>query len=197
MCAAAGLTERYFYESFINSEDLLTQCYRQVNADLLVAMRAAAGHPPSPVLERMRAGLLVYLEELRRHRASARLFLIEMANVSPATEALASASLDEFGALLCEIVQADPGFRGPISPLLLRGVVGGGLHIAQAWVANGCTESVEVVAGAALWRLGPSGGGKTHQKRRNNRAVSWHAGCSRKYNLARLSPASTRTGIRR
>ncbi len=149
VCEAAGLTERYFYESFANSEDLLTACYRQVNASLLAKMREAAGSPSTPVLERIRAGLLVYLHELRAHRAAARLFLIELANVSPATEALASASLDAFGALLTEIVQAGPG-RGPIPPLLLRGVVGGGLHIAQAWVAGGCREAVDDVAEAAL-----------------------------------------------
>ena len=150
VCEAAGLTERYFYESFANSADLLTQCFQQVNAHLLDKMREAAGSPNSPVLERMRAGLLVYLNELRRHRASARLFLIEMANVSPATEALASASLDEFGALLTEIVEAGPGLSASLSPLLLRGVVGGGLHVAQAWVANGCAENIEDVADAAL-----------------------------------------------
>ena len=150
VCEAAGLTERYFYESFANSEDLLTQCFKEVNAGLLVKMREAAGSPSDPVLRRMRAGLLVYLNELRRHRASARLFLIELANVSPATEALASASLDEFGALLTEIIQAGPGDQRPVPPLLLRGVVGGGLHIAQAWVADGCTGSVEDVADAAL-----------------------------------------------
>ena len=150
VCAAAGLTERYFYESFVNSEDLLCQCFVQVNADLMVKIRAAAGGPADSVLERLRAGLLVYLNELRTHRAAARLFLIEMANVGPAAEALASASLDEFGALLTEIVEAARDPDDMVSRLLLRGVVGGGLHIAQAWVAGGCTESIEAVAETAL-----------------------------------------------
>src|ERR1700734_2808287 len=34
VCAAAGLTERYFYESFANSEMLLAACYDAVTREL-------------------------------------------------------------------------------------------------------------------------------------------------------------------
>ena len=68
-------------------------------------------------------------------------------SVSEATEALVSASLDEFGALLMGIL-TEGGVAS--ETLLLRGVIGGGLHIARAWIATGYAESGDAVADAAL-----------------------------------------------
>ncbi len=150
ICAAAGLSERYFYESFNNGEDLLRQCFARVNGDLVAQLRVAGARGPGAIAQRIRAAVLVYLDHLRRDPAAARLFLIEMANVSPAAEALFLASLDEFGSLLMDVLRSDPGFHDRVSPLLLRGVIGGGLHIARAWISTGCTEPVEDVADAFL-----------------------------------------------
>ncbi len=61
VCNAAGLTERYFYESFSNGEDMLQQCFRLVTSELILTMRETAenavGHPRM----RVRAALLTYL----------------------------------------------------------------------------------------------------------------------------------------
>lgn len=148
VCERAGLTERYFYESFANSEDLLQACFLHVTRDLLARMRAASAAAEPTGLDRVRAGLRVYFTALREHPAAARVFLIELASVSPATEALVSASLDEFGALLLDVLQ--PGPNAIVSPLLLRGVVGGGLHIAQAWISSAYAASTEEAVEAAL-----------------------------------------------
>ena len=146
VCVTAGLTERYFYESFVNGEELLRQCFLAVEDDLLTKMRAATREEASSVYERARSALLVYLDQIRLDPVTTRVFLIEMANVSPAAEALVSESLDRFGSLLMEVLSADPRFASRPSPLLLRGIVGGGLHIVQAWIATGYVESIETVA---------------------------------------------------
>ncbi len=150
VCDVAGLTERYFYESFVNSEDLLCACFSQVTTEILAAMRRAADHHGGPPMARVRAGLLVYLKSLRGNPAATRVFLFEMASVSPRTEALVSQSHDAYGALLTQVMASDPSFDPKVSRLLLRGVIGGGLHVAQAWIAGGYAEDVEVVADIAL-----------------------------------------------
>ncbi len=150
VCNAAGLTERYFYESFENGEDLLRQCFEEVNRALIARMRQAAVADGRPPLERIRAGLLVYFGQIRDNPAGARVFLVEMESVSPATEALVSQSLDEFGALLMEIFCDSQAPCVPHARLLLRGVIGGGLHVARAWIATGYADSVEAVAEVAL-----------------------------------------------
>ena len=120
-------------------------------------MTAAARTDGRPPLARLHAALLVYFGQIRENPAGARVFLLEMASVSPATEAFVSASLDAFGTLLVDIFRDAPGFDENHSRLLLRGVIGGGLHIARAWIANGYQESVEDVADAALRLYGLMG----------------------------------------
>ena len=148
VCAAAGLTERYFYESFTGSEDLLQACFREVTRDLLAKVREAALRPGPPD-ERVRAGLRVYYGELRKTPTSARVFLIEIASVSQAIDALVAESLDAFGSLLLDALEGTKGRPAP-SPLLLRGVVGGGLHIAQAWINSGYAAPIAEVIEAAM-----------------------------------------------
>ena len=146
VCHKAGLTERYFYESFTNGEDLLKQCFLEVNRALVVRMRDAAVQDGRAPLDRIRAALLVYFQQIKENPAGSRVFLIEIASVSAATDALVSQSLDEFGVLLLDVLAVDR----PPSPLLLRGVIGGGLHIARAWIGTNYAESVESVAEVAL-----------------------------------------------
>ena len=149
VCAAAGLTERYFYEWFENSEDMLRQCFRRVTSELIERVRGTARNTYGGEGERARAALLTYLEHLKANPSAARFFLVEMASISHETDSLVSSSLDEFGCLLLEVMGRDPS-RHDLPPLLLKGVVGGGLHIARAWAMNGLTESTGEVADSAL-----------------------------------------------
>ena len=101
-------------------------------------------------MDRIRAGVIVYFTEIKRNPEAARVFLLEMVGVSAATDAVVSSNLDTFGELLMEAARADGADgRGP-SPLLLRGVVGGGLHIAQAWIASGYAAPLDEVTDAAM-----------------------------------------------
>ncbi len=149
VCDAAGLTERYFYESFANGEDMLQQCFKLVTSRLIAKMHETAETAGGGRRKRVRAALLRYLEALKADPPAARLFLLSMASVSPATDALVSSNLDEFGCLLLEVLGRQES-RDEVPPLLLTGVIGGGLHIARAWVANGFAENVGDVADTAL-----------------------------------------------
>ncbi|MEJ2863713.1 TetR/AcrR family transcriptional regulator [Actinomycetospora flava] len=58
VCRAAGLTERYFYESFARREDLLEALFDSVAADALdLAVRAADAVPPARLEDRSRAAI--------------------------------------------------------------------------------------------------------------------------------------------
>ena len=98
VCDAAGLTERYFYESFSNSEDLLCACFQEAADRLLMRVRRAGLQGGGAPMERVRAGVLEYLRHLQAEPAAARVFLIEMSSVSARADALVSASLDRFAA---------------------------------------------------------------------------------------------------
>jgi AcrR family transcriptional regulator len=83
VCDQAGLTERYFYESFENSEALFAACYETVSlaqlASVLGAGAAAevSGGADAVRAERMRIMLGAFFRRLKRDPRAAKLFLME------------------------------------------------------------------------------------------------------------------------
>jgi AcrR family transcriptional regulator len=150
VCEAAGLTERYFYESFANSEELLIATYNAVTFSLLGEMIEAARQAGGDRLERARAMLQTYFAALQREPRSARVFLVEIRGVSRAVDKAFDSSLRAIGEQVGRIVGAEG--TSP-DPLLAAGVVGGVLHIALHWIEDGYTPGIEVVTETAL-RLG-------------------------------------------
>ena len=145
VCDAAGLTERYFYESFANSEALLAASYRAVTSVLLRELEEVGAATPGDPADRVRAILTYYFRALANDPRSARLFLVEIAGVSAELDRVFAASLDSFGALILRT------FGGKAAdPLIRKAVVGGVIHLALDWVARSYVEPVEVVADAAL-----------------------------------------------
>jgi AcrR family transcriptional regulator len=150
VCDAAGLTERYFYESFVNSEALLAACYETITKrfmeGLLKAGAEGAGKRASRA-ERMRTMLHAYFTTLRREPRSAQVFLTEIRGIGPVVDAAFESSLREFGRHIRETMAPDAGERLVI---LEAGVVGGVMHIALRWIAEGYRPSVAKVTAAAL-----------------------------------------------
>jgi AcrR family transcriptional regulator len=145
VCAAAGLTERYFYESFANSEALLVETYRAVTGALLAELQAAAQAASGGASAKVRAILDAYLEALKRDPRSARVFLVEVAGVSAALDKVFAASLDAFGLLIARTLGGGEG-----DALLRTAVVGGVIHLAISWVASGYAAPAGEVADAAM-----------------------------------------------
>ena len=150
VCEAAGLTERYFYESFANSDELLVAAYNEVTARVRAALRKAAEAAGRGRNARARAMLHTYFGILRNDERLARLFLVEIRGVSAQVDAAIDASLqdigdDVFGALAPAGAAADP--------LLQAGLIGGVLHIALRWIADEYRCPVDKVVDAAM-RLG-------------------------------------------
>lgn len=145
VCECAGLTERYFYESFANSEALLVASYRAVTGVLLKELDEVGSTTPGDCAERVRAILGRYFHALRGDPRSARLFLVEIAGVSAELDRVFAASLDAFGLLLQRTFGGGGG-----DALLRKAVVGGVVHLALDWVARGYEEPLDDVADAAL-----------------------------------------------
>jgi AcrR family transcriptional regulator len=139
VCEAAGLTERYFYESFENSEDLLVTSFNAVTYAVLDEITAAA-----------RAMLDAYFSALQRSPASARVYLVEIRGVSREVDKAFDAALRAIGAEVARQI-APPGAEA--DALLEAGIVGGVIQIALRWVDCGYQPPLEVVTDTAL-RLG-------------------------------------------
>jgi AcrR family transcriptional regulator len=147
VCEAAGLTERYFYESFANSEDLLIASYNAVTYSVFGEIRAAAETAGLTRLERARAMLHAYFAALQRDPRSARVFLVEIRGVSRAVDKAFDASLRAIGA---EVGRISGTETGDADPLLQAGVVGGVIHIALRWIEDGYTPGIDSAVDSAM-----------------------------------------------
>jgi len=149
VCEEAGLTERYFYESFENSEDLLITSYNAVTYAVFGEIAAAAGTAGKARGERARAMLHAYFAALQRDPLSARVFLVEIRGVSRAVDKAFDTSLRAIG----QEVARHAGPAAAADELLQAGIVGGVMHIALRWIDQGYQPPIESVTETAL-RLG-------------------------------------------
>jgi AcrR family transcriptional regulator len=147
VCEAAGLTERYFYESFANSEDLLIACFNAVTYAVLEEILAAARMAGPDAEDRSRAMLHAYFAALQRDPRSARVFLVEIRGVSRAVDKAFDAALRAIGEAVGRIVDSP---EMAADPLLQAGIVGGVIHIALRWIEDGYTPEIERVTDSGL-----------------------------------------------
>jgi len=157
VCEAAGLTERYFYESFDNSEALLVTSFTAVTYGVFDEIKAAAQAAGRGRVARARAMLSAYFSALQREPASARVFLVEIRGVSREVDRAFDAALRVIGLEVARQM-AVPGAPaeaagGAAEELLQAGVVGGVMHIALRWIDAGYQPPLAVVTDTAL-RLG-------------------------------------------
>jgi AcrR family transcriptional regulator len=147
VCEAAGLTERYFYESFANSEDLLIASYNAVTYSVFGQIRQSGAAGSATRAERARAMLRAYFSALQGAPRSARVFLVEIRGVSRAVDKAFDASLRRIGEEVARIAGPE---AGEPDPLLQAGVVGGVIHIALRWIEDGYTPDIDSVTDSAM-----------------------------------------------
>jgi AcrR family transcriptional regulator len=147
VCEAAGLTERYFYESFANSEDLLIASYNAVTYSVFGQIRQSGAAGSATRAERARAMLRAYFAALQGAPRSARVFLVEIRGVSRAVDKAFDASLRRIGEEVARIAGPE---AGEPDPLLQAGVVGGVIHIALRWIEDGYTPDIDSVTDSAM-----------------------------------------------
>src|SRR5580692_6145866 len=112
ICAEAGLTARYFYESFPSREAIFVEAYRAAQNELMSRMTTTArgGRDPS------RAALTAFFAGLQGNPGLARVFLID---IDDHTGALRIASF-EGGKKLAKAF----GLKAE-HPLMIAGIIGG------------------------------------------------------------------------
>lgn len=153
VCAAAGLTDRYFYESFDSLEALLAAVYRTLMERLRERLlhsadRAAARQAGARDIERqVAAGLRIWFDLVRDARF-ARIVLREVLGVSREIDALYEACTREFAEITVAPLHA-AWAQGRLSvedrALLGRALVGAAIQVAVTWAMGGYRQSRRVV----------------------------------------------------
>jgi AcrR family transcriptional regulator len=106
LCAAAGLTDRYFYVEFGTLEEVLSAVYAETS-DRIFAAAVAAVEPPGaiPADEQVRRLLTAMVEAVTSDRRRARIQLIEMVGVSERLTEQRRADMRRYASALAEGVR--------------------------------------------------------------------------------------------
>lgn len=104
LCKQAGLTDRYFYKTFTDTEDLLAAVYTesldQIQTEVIAAINAARNkQPASGVVD---AGLEAFFTAFENARV-ARVCWLEVLGVSPRIDALYTKRIEQFADLLLDL----------------------------------------------------------------------------------------------
>jgi AcrR family transcriptional regulator len=146
ICAAAGLTERYFYESFPHREDLLTAVYGHIVAALRQGMSDAMDAAPVGAVAKGAAALDVYFSYIEANRPAGRVLLFEILGVSPAIDRVYNQGMDGLARMLSRAAfgEGAPAADGSLFGL---GVAGAVVAIAVHWILTGYSrDRAEIVA---------------------------------------------------
>jgi AcrR family transcriptional regulator len=139
ICARAGLSKRYFYESFPDLEALLLACYELCANDIHDAMVGAVAEAPETVAAQLRAALIGYFTAIDADQRRARITLLEILGVSSAVDAAYAAQTARFA----DSVQALAGdtFTKSTVPkpqlhVIAEGIIGAITTIATQWLLD-------------------------------------------------------------
>lgn len=140
ICARAGLSKRYFYESFPDREALLLACYDRCANEIHEAMISAVLDVATAAIDvRLRAALVGYFGAIDADQRRARVTLLEILGVSAAVDAAYAAQTERFAASV-EVLAA-ASFEASALPkpqlhVIAQGIIGAVTTIAAQWLLD-------------------------------------------------------------
>ncbi|MBI3730187.1 MAG: TetR/AcrR family transcriptional regulator [Burkholderiales bacterium] len=148
VCLAAGLTERYFYQSFANGEALLCETCTAIMDSMRQRAAEAMEQVDDSVSERVWVAAHTYFSALVEHPAAGRIILFEMEGVSATVDAYYAQELAKSTQLFVEwflsrVKQNEA--RNLEAYVLAQGILGALYQIAKEWVRSDFKLPVDVV----------------------------------------------------
>lgn len=149
LCAEAGLTDRYFYESFESIERLLVAVYNRLIDDLerSILMALASANEGDSLEQRIRQALDA-LYRTAEDPLLSRVIWIEILGVSPGAEAIYNVTLRRFADLLFNLAKAmlpDWPVSEPVARTACMGLIGAVSETAKDWLHAGYRQPRETL----------------------------------------------------
>ncbi|MFE3544090.1 TetR/AcrR family transcriptional regulator [Nocardia sp. NPDC059177] len=146
ICRTAGLTERYFYESFKDRQTCLAELYGALVTDLHSATGAAITAADGDIAAAVHDGLSSFIEYLTADPRRARVVLIEVVGVNPELEELRHGVLRAFaeviGAVWAAELGAEAGEDAQLTAIALSGAVN---NLLVDWMMTGRRQSPQAL----------------------------------------------------
>jgi AcrR family transcriptional regulator len=100
VCREAGLTDRYFYESFANNEALFLAVFDRLTDDLFAAVAVAVGDAGDNAAGQLRSAISAFVDALVADSRKPRVLFMEAAAAGPDAAAHMRATLRRFATLV-------------------------------------------------------------------------------------------------
>ncbi|WP_181035999.1 TetR/AcrR family transcriptional regulator [Arthrobacter sp. N199823] len=124
LCHCAGLSERYFYESFDSREQLLTEVYETVSTELMVQVTEALSDPEANPKDAIRASLAAVVNFMLGDPRHAQIILVEIVGVSEELEAKRHQAMSNFAGQSMGALLILAGIKASVVKQLLGGDLG-------------------------------------------------------------------------
>ena len=151
ICAHAGLTERYFYESFTHREDALLAALDHVSEQIAAAARAVIAHTPGSPEERVRAVMESFVG-LVSHEPALGLVAVVHSSATPNLRARRHELIASFADLVADeaaVLYGDdawPADRARVQGLVY---VAGFAELVACWLTGEVNLSAEQLSSTA------------------------------------------------
>jgi AcrR family transcriptional regulator len=136
ICAEAGLTTRYFYESFPSREAIFVEAYRAVQTELMSRIGEAKDRK-----DPAKAALTGFFTAIQSRPELARVFLIDLDDHGGAMRMASFEGANKLSKAL--------GLKAT-HPLMMAGIVGAIVDIAKRWIESEFAEPIGAVVDIAL-----------------------------------------------
>ena len=160
ICAEAGLTKRYFYESFANVEELLNRAFRRIAAELQKEVIEKIGAQATPKAM-ITAGFRSFYEYIQAHPERGRVFLIEAMSVHPTRADLFNSGggdVSRFVLTAARPFVKETQLPANVLTIMSQGTVGAAIFVGQNWIASGYQQPIdELVEGVSEICFGIAG----------------------------------------
>ncbi len=155
VCREAGLSERYFYESFANTEALLVgvyqRCTDKMHDEILVAM-ATGDRRASTAMEALEQVVRTTLDAFYASVSDPRVLRVcwlEVLGVSTLVDSTYISGIDRFAQLVATVMAGTFGVATDEQlRLIATGLVGGVIMSAIRWYLDGQNEPVSTLVKA-------------------------------------------------
>lgn len=139
ICALAGLTERYFYESFHCKEDLLSAVYQSITEELLIKTDEMIDRSPVRNKTTAHEALKLYFQTLQDDPRKARVLFFEILGVSPRIDGEYQKAIQELSdnaVRLLQMVFPAIDYRKVKNTIFPAAIAGAIIQVASQWTLN-------------------------------------------------------------
>ena len=167
LCRQAGLTDRYFYESFRERAQLFSAAFERTVGELFAAVAGAVVGAPAEPAAQARVAVETFVHALVDDPRRARLLFIESAAVGGDVERQVRASIRRFAELVAATARPHVGTDVPEHVLTMGALslVGAIQLVLIEWLDGSLDVSVDDITEYFVEMLLVAGGASTDERR--------------------------------